>query len=230
MTNQTNKSFIIHKDSLSILDQLTDEQAGKLFKAINQYQKTGEIGDVDQLIKIAINPFINQFSRDEIKYKTIIERNKINGLKGGRPKNPENPVGYLETQKKQTKPKKAYSKSDSDSDSKSDNKNEIINNFDNQFESFWESYKPIHTGKGNKEKSKQLFLKALKTNSLESINQGLDAYMKHCQAKNSYTKSVEVWLRNECWNDEYSGIVEPARGKTAELRGVFQQFLDQDNG
>jgi hypothetical protein len=37
MTTQTinsRKSFIIHKDSLDILDKLSDEQAGKLFKAI----------------------------------------------------------------------------------------------------------------------------------------------------------------------------------------------------
>ena len=41
MTHQINnrKSFIIHKDSIEILDKLTDEQAGKLFKAIKFYQK-----------------------------------------------------------------------------------------------------------------------------------------------------------------------------------------------
>ena len=43
MKNQSNKSFILHKDSLSILDQLTDQQAGKLFKALYEYQKEGKI-------------------------------------------------------------------------------------------------------------------------------------------------------------------------------------------
>ena len=74
------KSFIIHNDSLDILDQLTDQQAGKLFKAISCYQKTGRINQDDQLVKIAIIPFINQFKRDEEKYLNIIERNKINIL------------------------------------------------------------------------------------------------------------------------------------------------------
>jgi uncharacterized protein YdaU (DUF1376 family) len=75
---------------------------------------------------------------------------------------------------------------------------------ESQFENFWQSYKPIHTGKGNKEKSKLLFLKALKKDSLEAINKGLADYMQHCWNKNTYTKSVEVWLRNEGWKDEYS--------------------------
>ncbi len=50
MTNQTiNKSFIIHKDSLSVLNKLTDEQAGKLFKAIFNYQ-TNNVLPEDTLI------------------------------------------------------------------------------------------------------------------------------------------------------------------------------------
>jgi len=31
------KSFILHHDTLNVLDELTDEQAGKLFKAIFNY-------------------------------------------------------------------------------------------------------------------------------------------------------------------------------------------------
>lgn len=108
-------SFILHIDSLDILSELTDEQAGLLFKAISQYQKTGET-NLDGIMKALFIPFKNQFDRDSEKYKKICERNKSNGLNGGRPKENKtqnNPVGYLETQ---TIPKKA----DSDSDSKSD--------------------------------------------------------------------------------------------------------------
>jgi len=120
MKNQTinRKSFIIHADSLDILDQLTDEQAGKLFKAISCYQKTGEISQVDQLVKIAITPFINQFKRDEEKYLNIVERNKINISKRWS-KNTTGKTGIPED----TKNTDNDSKSDSDSDSKSDNKN-----------------------------------------------------------------------------------------------------------
>ena len=113
MTNSTTKkSFIIHADSLDILDQLTDEQAGKLFKAISYYQKTGQISQDDQLVKIAIVPFINQFKRDEKKYLNIVERNKINISKRWS-KNTTGTTGIPKVTKN----------TDSDSDSDSDSKN-----------------------------------------------------------------------------------------------------------
>lgn len=113
-------SFILHTDSLDILSELTDEQAGLLFKAISKYQKTGET-DLDGIMKALFIPFKNQFDRDSEKYQKICERNKSNGLNGGRPKENKaqnNPVGYSETQ---PIPKKA----DSDNDSKSDSDNEL---------------------------------------------------------------------------------------------------------
>jgi hypothetical protein len=124
MKNQTNnrKSFIIHNDSLEILDQLTDEQAGKLFKAIFYYQKTGELAELDQLIKIAISPFINQFKRDDKKYLNIVERNRINIAKRWK-KDTTGKTGIP----KDTKNTDNDSKSDSDSDSKKESKKDSRN-------------------------------------------------------------------------------------------------------
>ena len=76
MTDQTtNKSFFLYKDNLSILKQLTDEEAGKLFKAIYEYQ-TNNILPQDRLISIIFEPFLNQFKRDSQKYQNVVERNK----------------------------------------------------------------------------------------------------------------------------------------------------------
>jgi hypothetical protein len=120
------KSFVIHIDSLNVLDDLTDEQAGKLFKAIKAYQNNENI-ELESIIKIAFSPFKNQFSRDLGSYKNRCEQNKINGLKGGRPKKQN---GFQESEKTELviqKPKKADSDSDSDSDS--DNKDKKPSRF-----------------------------------------------------------------------------------------------------
>jgi hypothetical protein len=79
------KSFIIHHDSLEVLSELTDEQAGQLFKAILSYKKTGK-HDLKGILNAVFIPFKNQFDRDDEKYENISERNKINGGAGGRPK------------------------------------------------------------------------------------------------------------------------------------------------
>lgn len=86
------KSFIIHIDSLSVLDALTDEQAGALFRAIKTYQETGQCA-LEGMAMAIFTPFKNQFERDAKKYSAICDRNKNNGLMGGRPKTQNNPVG-----------------------------------------------------------------------------------------------------------------------------------------
>jgi len=110
----TKKSFLLHLDSLDVLDHLTDEQCGQLLKAFKSFH-SGEELNLDSMLSIAFTPFKNQFKRDLDTYENVCNRNKINGMKGGRPKNPENPVGSLETQRNPEKPKKP------DSDNKKDN-------------------------------------------------------------------------------------------------------------
>jgi hypothetical protein len=83
------KSFVLHVDSLLILDDLTDEQAGKLIKSMLSYYRDESVEGLDQLTKIALRPFINQFLRDSKKWEERAERSRANGLKGGRPKTQE---------------------------------------------------------------------------------------------------------------------------------------------
>jgi hypothetical protein len=123
-------SFILHIDSLCILEKMTDEIAGQFIKIIYQYQKTRELPQMDFTMEMIVTPFINQFFRDEKGYERVVSRNKENGAKGGRPsKEPKKPNGLIKTQdnpKNPSEPKKADSDSDSvnDSDSGSDNEKE----------------------------------------------------------------------------------------------------------
>ena len=74
------KSFIIHKDSLEILDKLTKEQAGELFKAIKAYQFNEDV-DVSDLIDLVFTPFKKQFERDSEKYEKLCEKNRLIAVK-----------------------------------------------------------------------------------------------------------------------------------------------------
>ena len=124
------KSFFLFKDSLNVLDDLSDKKAGKLFKAIRNYQDSSIIPS-EFWLKMALKPFVNQFIRDNKQYDATCRKNKNNGAKGGRPKKPINPVGSLQTQKSQlvnSKPKKADKDKGNDKDKDKDKGNENINN------------------------------------------------------------------------------------------------------
>ena len=64
---------------------------------------------------MAFLPFKNQFIRDGESYLKTVERNKANGSKGGRPKNPLKPKETQKTHSVNKEPKKADSDNDSDS-------------------------------------------------------------------------------------------------------------------
>lgn len=115
-------SFIIHLDTASIVNELTKEQAGALFKAIVDYN-SGVEPQLSPLVKIAFHSFKAQFDRDIENYEKKSKANQENGAKGGRPRkpkeseiNPKKPTGLIGN------PQKGYSDSKSDNDSKKEKK------------------------------------------------------------------------------------------------------------
>lgn len=116
------KSFILHVDSLDVLSDLSDEQAGKLFKAMLAFHKGEEI-ELDPLTKMAFNFFKNQFIRDNEKYIKTCEARAQAGSKGGKQKQ-HNLANASKS--KQKVAKVADNESDSDSDSKKDNKKDKL--------------------------------------------------------------------------------------------------------
>ena len=80
------KSFLLHIDSLIVLPEMSNEQAGIFIKAIYHYQMTGELIELDFGLKMAITPFINQFKRDNEMYEITVNKRRIAGAKGGKQK------------------------------------------------------------------------------------------------------------------------------------------------
>jgi hypothetical protein len=122
------KSFVLYVDSLDFLNELSDVQAGKIFKAIWRFHNGEDTDLKSKELRIVFNWLKNQFIRDGEKYQSTVERNSINGKKGGRPKKINNPS---ETHKNQEKAKKADTDNDIDNDNVTDNDIAIDNVTDN---------------------------------------------------------------------------------------------------
>lgn len=82
------KAFLIYYDYFKHFDLLTDEQLGKLIRALKEYDDTGEYPKFDDgALKMSFSFIKYNLDRDRIKWEAIQARNKSNGIKGGRPKN-----------------------------------------------------------------------------------------------------------------------------------------------
>ena len=121
------KSFVLHKDSLNILDELTDDEAGKLIKAIYKYQVTGEIEKLERGLNFIFTGFVNQFKRDQEKYIHKCEVNKGNRLKqsSGVVTNGDESSGVVTNGT--DKDSKKDNDSDNEKDSKTNNDNKKVN-------------------------------------------------------------------------------------------------------
>jgi len=115
------KSFVLHNDSLCILDDLNDEQRGQLFYAIYKYQ-LGEELELSPIIKIAFSQFKNQFQRDNEKYENTCKRRAEAGSKGGKQK----VANASKSKQKVANVAENDSKSDNDNVSDSDSVSNII--------------------------------------------------------------------------------------------------------
>lgn len=76
------KGFVLYADNKSMIDMLSDEQAGKLMKIIFQYVNDENPVIEDALLKIAFEPIKLQLKRDLKKYEKTKEIKSIGGRMG----------------------------------------------------------------------------------------------------------------------------------------------------
>jgi hypothetical protein len=226
MTNR--KSFIIHKDSLDILDKLSDEQAGKLFKAIYFYQKTQKMPQLDFALDLVFTSFFNQFKRDDENYKITCEARKIAGSKGGKQKvaNASNCLQKVANL--------ADSKNESDSDSKNKNDQEYIINSNNIL---------IEKNIIAKKEKVKNFVKPTIDELIDYCNQNFlnnvdpNQFIDHYESvgwkvgKNpmkDWQASARNWHRNNKNYNNQSNY-QKTNGMTAKQKANYQDFVDFGN-
>ena len=106
-------SFLMYKADYPSIKHLTDENLGKLTRAVFEYHNNREL-KLEPEVQMALNFLKKQFKLDQRKWEKKVAAQRANGKKGGRPKSsvgvdseeekPNQSHGYF---KNPTKPKKA---------------------------------------------------------------------------------------------------------------------------
>ena len=76
-------SFILYTDQRAVIEKLTDEQAGKLIKAIYQYTEEGTMPELDTLLEIAIIPIKQNIDKNNEKWEEERQKRSEAGRLGG---------------------------------------------------------------------------------------------------------------------------------------------------
>lgn len=76
-------SFVVYAEIKETIDELTDEEVGKLFRGMVEYQATGEVPEFTGILKFAFIPVRQQMDRNNSKWQRTRERRAEAGRRGG---------------------------------------------------------------------------------------------------------------------------------------------------
>lgn len=107
------ETVMIYRDWKEPVEQLTDEQAGILFKQLLQYvNDENPKNPSDKLVLVVWTMFRQVLKRDLVKWKNRVVINRENGKKGGRPRKTEKPKKADKDKDKDIKEKDKKEKTD----------------------------------------------------------------------------------------------------------------------
>jgi hypothetical protein len=95
----TGKSFIFYKSWWNSIVELPSDIRLEVYESVIRYAFGETVEGLKPLAQVAFSFIKQDIDRAKNKYANIVERNHQNGAKGGRPRNPNNPMGFLETQR-----------------------------------------------------------------------------------------------------------------------------------
>ncbi len=187
-------SFVLYTDQKAVMDKLSDEQAGKLIKAIYEYVESGEMPELDNVLDLVITPFKTVLDKDKAKYEEVSKARAEAGSKGGKAK---------ESNDKQNKQLQT-------NESKTSNCNDNDNVNDNDLEK--ENIKKKYGENGNVKFTDEEYekVKAYFPNDYTERIQGLDDYI---QSKGKRYKDFFATLKTWARKDGYKppSVIEPKK-------------------
>ena len=113
-------SYIMHCDYGNHFELLTDAELGRLIRDVNNYVKNGVLPQYtkeDRVLNMAFSFMKTNIDIETEKYIKKCEKNRENGRRGGRPRNPEKPNGFEENPQET---KKADTETDTETDTDTD--------------------------------------------------------------------------------------------------------------
>lgn len=138
------KSFILYAENIKQISLLSDEEAGKIFKAVLTYAGTGETTHFDdRLLQIIFTIFQSQIDKNSEKWEETRKKRAEAGKKGGKQNQANQANASFAKQIKQNQANQAVNVNDNVNVNVNDNIPPISptgGECVSDFEKFWEAY------------------------------------------------------------------------------------------
>lgn len=244
------ESMVIPRSLLTATNRLSMTEKGEVLDAIMRYGFDGEEYSGDSVVVAMIfdltKPYIDENNK---RYDAVVERNRNNGKKGGRPKstkNPEKPSGLFweprKTQQNPTKPRRTQTNLDTDTDTDTDT-GSIISSRTNVLEDAEIVTENISIAGKNKKSAREKIETAQEVTWRDSF----DVYLQSCREawcrwtqdkewmaeRERFNPGVDVSLTlekacKEYWATEAGWLhKKKGRGKTIDWKRIFEFAISQ---
>ena len=239
------ESMVIPRSLLTATNRLSMTEKGEVLDAIMRYGFDGEEYSGDSVVVAMIfdltKPYIDENNK---RYDAVVERNRNNGKKGGRPKNPkkpretqQNPVGYFGNP---GKPRETQTNLDTDTDTGTGS---IISSRTNVLEDAEIVTENISIAGKNKKSAREKIETAQEVTWRDSF----DVYLQSCREawcrwtqdkewmaeRERFNPGVDVSLTlekacKEYWATEAGWLhKKKGRGKTIDWKRIFEFAISQ---
>ena len=191
------ESFVLYTEQKAVINKLSDEQAGKLIKAIYEYVETGEMPELDNVLDLVITPFKTVLDKDKAKYEEVSKARAEAGSKGGK-QNKQNEAKISKSKQKKHLQTKDSNCNDNDNEYDNDLKKKIQKKekppYTAVFEELWKAYP--------RRKDKALAYKAYKARlndgfSEDELITAVKRYAEECRRQRTeerYIKHCSTFL------------------------------------
>ena len=210
------RSVVLYRDTLEVVDAMTDEQCAMLFRAIaywtnERYDDVEALVAKDAVVKVTFILMRNSFERAAEQYSSQCKTNSKNGKKGAdarwhKDEDGEDGERYekvaTDGENGERHKSMAYYYNDTNNDTNNDTKDSLCDREtaaaeELRFEDFWTLY---DKSAGSRDKAEAIWC-SMTHKQREVAMQAAARYVQRKPIKR-YRKNASTWLEDEGWNDE----------------------------